>query len=87
NVAIHLYRKADADVSQAASLAALTAYADAMRGELGRDIVRSQFVDAAFAPGVYHAEVLEPSEDMVLTRKQWADCTGVTVTVRGRADE
>lgn len=87
SVALTLYKNANADAVKKRAQASLASHAEALRASLGRDIVRSQFIDAALVSGVYDVEIVTPVADVVLTRKQWADCTGIAVTVGGRADE
>lgn len=87
SVTLTLYKNADADAVKKRAQAGLAAHAEALRADLGRDVVRSQFIDAALVSGVYDVEIIAPAADVVLTRKQWADCTGIAVTVGGRADE
>ncbi len=87
SVALTLYKNADADAVKKRAQTSLASHAEALRASLGRDIVRSQFIDAALVSGVYDVEIVTPAADVVLSRKQWADCTGIAVTVGGRADE
>lgn len=87
SVTLTLYKNADADAVKKRAQASLAAHAEALRADLGRDIVRSQFINAALVSGAYDAEVISPAADVALTRKQWADCTGIVVLIGGRADE
>lgn len=86
SIRLTLYRNADAETSRKRALAALSAHADLLRAELGRDVVRSHFIDSALVSGVYDVEIVSPAADIVLTRKQWADCTKISVTIGSRAD-
>lgn len=86
SIRLTLYRNADAETSRKRAIAALSAHADLLRAELGRDVVRSQFIDSALVSGVYDVEIVSPAADIVLSRKQWADCTGISVTIGSRAD-
>ena len=86
SVSLTLYKNADADAVKKRAQVSLAAHAEALRADLGRDVVRSQFIDAALVSGVYDVEIVSPAADVILTRKQWADCTGITVNIEGRAD-
>lgn len=87
SVSLTLYKNADADAVKKCAQASLAAHAEALRADLGRDVVRSQFIDAALVSGVYDVEIVSPAADVILTRKQWADCAEIVVTLGGRADD
>ncbi|TAD90970.1 MAG: baseplate protein [Alphaproteobacteria bacterium] len=73
---------ADATVLAAAVEAAAAAWAADRRAGLGRDLVASSLVAALSVPGSYRVTVASPA-DTVIGATDWADCTGITITVTG----
>ena len=69
--------------------AAANTYAAGKSARLGSDITRSQIMAALNAiPGVHRVAALtSPASDLILTRLQWARCTGVTLTWLAASDE
>ncbi len=74
------YKNADAQVAMSAAQAAADTLAAHLRAGLGRDIVRSQWIAALQAYGVYQVELLQPAADRVLAAYEWADCSSITLT-------
>lgn len=72
---------ADANTVLDAATAALVAATDGMRNRLGADIVRGQLRAAAQVPGLYDITLTQPAADVVLARQDWANCTGVMLTL------
>jgi len=52
---------------------------------LGQDLVPSQVIAALTVPGVYDLQVVSPTFQIV-GPGEWANCTGVTVTMLGASD-
>lgn len=53
--------------------------------QLGMDLVPSQILAALSVPGIYDMQVVSPAF-LVVDPGQWANCTGVTVTMLGASD-
>lgn len=66
--------------------AAAQAWADKAAATLGRDIVCSQIIAALSVAGVYRVSLSEPSVDRVLDVYEWAQCTGIAVTMGALAN-
>lgn len=81
-VAIVLSTGADVPTVQGGVESALTALAAEWRSRLGQRVTASQIICAAQdVPGVVSVGLVSPESDLVLDRWEWADCTGVVVTV------
>lgn len=74
---------ADAAAVLAAATAAVTAYRDDRAGGLGRDVVDSAVIAAAQVAGVYRVVVVSPVGALGIQANEWAQCTGITVTIGG----
>lgn len=62
--------------------ASLQAVADGYASELGGHVVIAELIAAAKAEaGVYDVQVIEPVATMALDPEEWANCSGITVTV------
>lgn len=81
-----LTQEADAETTLAAAGAAATAHAAKLRAALGRDVVPNQIRTALMVPGV-HDLVLDAPAATTLVADEWADCTAITLTLEGRADD
>lgn len=84
---LKLFSDADLDTTLAAAQAAATAFADARRAALGRDIVPSQIIAALSVPGVYGVTLTDPSALVGVDADEWANCTSVSVTFDSWAEE
>lgn len=65
----------------------LNAYVNARKQRLGIDVVISQIIGACQVPGVYSVNVISPVATIVATESVYTNCTGITITVTGTADE
>jgi phage-related baseplate assembly protein len=61
----------------------LAAYVLMRQTHLGIDVVRSQIVGKAQVDGVYEVNVISPSADMIIGKSQFANCTGINVSITG----
>lgn len=87
DAALTLYDWANGPAITAAAENALSAYAAARRRTLGRDVVRSQiFAVANSIEGVYGTVLSAPAADLVIAAHEWADCTGISVSVAGHVE-
>ncbi|MEI7221972.1 baseplate assembly protein [Pectobacterium carotovorum] len=77
-----LFNGEQAGVVQAAAEKAVQAWVETRTATLGRDIVPSQIIATLSIPGVYQVELVSPSL-MVLDDSEWANCTGINVSVVG----
>lgn len=77
-----LFNGEQAAVVQAAAEKAVQAWVETRTATLGRDIVPSQIIATLSIPGVYQVELTSPSL-MVLDDSEWANCTGINVSVVG----
>lgn len=83
NATVQIYASADqATVNAALQQAALDVTAK-LRGRLGMDIVRSQFIAALSVPGVYSVSLTQPAADIALDGSQWANATTINVSISG----
>ena len=81
-----LYQATDATVALQQAQAAAEALRSSLASRMGADVVRSQWIDALHVYGVYSVNLVSPATDVVLSADKWARCTGIAVTVAGRAD-
>lgn len=82
-----LFSGADAETTRSASQAAADAHVAKQRLLLGRDVVRDQLKSKLQVSGVYSVNLTSPAADIEVTSAQWANCTGVDVTVAGFAED
>lgn len=76
------FRGPDAALVLATARTRLDAYVtDSHR--LGRDITRSAILAALHVEGVQNVQLTSPAADLVITRQQAAECTGITITHQG----
>lgn len=83
DVALILEPGAPAEATRSASEMALAALAATWSGSLGQDIVLSRIEATAAVDGVHDLTITSPTATTQLTASQWAQCTGITVTVEG----
>lgn len=83
-IEVHLtvYPDVDAQMIKAQALTRLQAYAAERAGALGRDIVPSQIIAAAQAPGVYQVTVASPGLREVPAHG-WARCVSIKAVLEG----
>lgn len=83
NASITLFNTADADMLLAQLNAAASSYAANQKSKLGKDIIRSQIIAALSLAGVYNITLTQPAADVVVGKAEWANCTGITITIAG----
>jgi len=84
---ITLYKDAVKSDVEPLIQAELQKYSLQMKSKLGKDIVPSQIIAIINSvSGVYRVNPVSP-EFKELTNNQWANCTGITITFTGNADE
>lgn len=82
-----LYTWADEGSVREAATAALAAWMEERRRQLGMDIVRSQLVAVLSVYGVYRVELMEPAADQEAGPSQWVDWrTGEIMLTAERRD-
>lgn len=88
NVSLILYRWAKVTDTKALAETALhNLIENNWKRQLGRDVVRSQLIDAVQSVfGVYRVDVISPSADLVLKPNQWGNCTNIEVIIAGEAE-
>lgn len=74
-----LYTWADEGSVREAAMAALSAWMEERRQQLGMDIVRSQLIAILSVYGVYRVQLLEPAADQEVGPSQWVDWRGSTL--------
>lgn len=77
-----IFDTADPAIVDAAARAALQAFADAKRLQLGQDIIDSQVIAAAQVPGVYRA-TLPGFSNITVSPVQFPFCTLIDVNITG----
>lgn len=82
DVQLILYATASQATTIAAAQAAATAFAADRAAGLARDVVPSQIIAALSVVGVYQV-ILGSPVLLALAENEWANCTGITVTVTG----
>lgn len=82
NVQLMLYAIADQAATLAAAQAAASAFVADRAAGLGRDVVPSQLIAALSVPGVYQVVLNSPAL-LTLAENEWANCTGITVSLMG----
>lgn len=83
-VNVVLYEGADAKVQQTAIIRILEAFATQKRAKLGLDITRSDITAKSKIPNVvYDVEVVEPTENLIITDGEYPNCTAITVNITG----
>ncbi|WP_153799085.1 baseplate assembly protein [Foetidibacter luteolus] len=88
NVQLTLLTKAVNTNADTTVLQALTAWKDSRKNRLGLDVVRNKIASMAMLDGVvYNVNVVSPAADIVATPEVYTNCTGITVTIIGTADE
>jgi phage-related baseplate assembly protein len=70
-------------VEAAAASTAANAYVKARRKKLGQDIVRSEIIKTFKTDGIYDVEVVSPSSDIVLSRKEFANNLAININFVG----
>jgi phage-related baseplate assembly protein len=83
NATIQVYASADQATVNAALQTAAQQVTAKLRGSLGMDIVRSQFIAALSVPGVYSVSLTQPAADVILDGSQWANATAINVSISG----
>lgn len=64
--------------------AALTAFKNEGLNKLGRDVTRSTIMSKSKIEGkVYDVDVVQPAANVVVAPEEYANCTGITVTITG----
>lgn len=87
-IEITAYTDADTDDVQAQALAAVTAYVNERKAEIGQDVKRSQLTALAVVDNdlVFDVNVVQPAADVVIDNTQVAIGTIVSVTVTSQSD-
>lgn len=86
--AVTLYDWADTASVLDAIDVALARYQADLQKKLGKDIILTQIITAINGvEGVYKTALTAPLADTVLTNDQWANCTGVEITVAGYVND
>lgn len=80
-----MYPGPDPEVVRQASLAAVTAYAEAQR-RIGYDVTLSGLYAALHQPGVQRVNLTSPAAGLTIGEGEASHCTGITVTVAGATD-
>ncbi|MEO1399661.1 MAG: baseplate J/gp47 family protein [Cyanobacteria bacterium J06635_1] len=81
---VTLYTTADQPTVETALNAAAQAYADNLAAGLGRDIVRSQVIEALQSvEGVYSVSLSTPAADIAVEPSEWANASAITITIVG----
>lgn len=93
DVKLYLYADTDGQVVTNKVKEALTAYTEQLRSSLGKDIVKTKIISVVTeVDGVYDVEVSGSygKDDLFdqngierLNMSQWADCTGINVSING----
>lgn len=86
-VELTLFEDADEEETLAAANKAAQAWIDSRKSYLGRDVVRSQIQRVISSPGVYDSNVVSPASNVIVDESQWANCTGITITVADTVPE
>lgn len=88
NVALELYKDADVTSTEALVQSNLQEFVDGRKNLMGLDVVINQIVQKCMIDDlVYDVDVASPSEDIVINPNEFANCTGITVTVSGYNDD
>lgn len=74
---------APAEATRAAAKTALTTLATTWSASLGQDIITARILATAAVDGVHDVTLTSPAASTQLTASQWAQCTGITVTLEG----
>lgn len=83
-VELTLYSGADQTSVVAAVTQQLQDFVDKKKNLLGQDVMRSQIVErSALYGSVYNVDVTAPASDLIVSAKQFSNCTSITVTVAG----
>jgi phage-related baseplate assembly protein len=64
----------------------IAAYVNARQTKLGVDVVPAQIIERAKVDGVYDVVVVSPSAKLIIARNQFANCTGINITVTGESE-
>jgi phage-related baseplate assembly protein len=64
----------------------LNTYIQARQTKLGVDVVISQIIGRCMVEGVYECNVISPATDIIINLDQFANCTGLSVTITGETD-
>jgi len=64
----------------------LAAYVLARQTKLGLDVVISQIIGKCTVDQVYDCNVISPTVDLVIAKNQFANCTGINVSITGQSD-
>ncbi len=63
--------------------AALEAFSNARKAQLGKDVLKSQVSALCMIEGVYDAAVTLPASDQIINATSFANCTGITINIVG----
>jgi phage-related baseplate assembly protein len=74
---------ADPDIEHEKAITALTKYADEKRSKLGLDLVPTKIKQDIASDGLYDAQVVSPSSNVVLGIDQYAECVSLVVNIVG----
>lgn len=84
DIDLTLFDTADQIETLALAQAAAQTFSDAKRKQLGRDIIVDQLKALVVIPNqVYKLVVNQPAADIVLSKSQYGECTGITINVIG----
>lgn len=81
-----LYDGADPDAVLAAATSAAEAWVSERRARLGRDVVIKQIEKVVQVAGVYEPHLTAPAASHVLADSEWANCTGINLSIAGSTD-
>lgn len=87
DVELTLFADADGEETLATATDAAEAWEAARRAHLGRDVVRSQITRVVGVAGVYDANIISPAASLTVDAEEWANCTGITISIAGYSDE
>lgn len=82
-VDIELYENTDAAAAQEEITAPLREWATEKSKWLGQDVIRSHIAQICRLQSVYDLNVLQPAENIVVTKEQYAKCSGIEVNIIG----
>jgi phage-related baseplate assembly protein len=83
NVNITLLPRTDSAPALQAITAALQAYAENRRKEMGQDVTLAQINKACMISGVYDVQIVSPAAPIVVASNEYAKCTGINVNIVG----
>ena len=86
NATLFVYREQDENAVITQATQSLTDWVQKHALSLGNDIIPSQISAALSVPGMYKVSLSSPAEH-ILTKTQWAHCTGVTLIPGGKSHE